>query len=96
MEHFLSDLGSAVLQSDDFFYLISSAGFIKSACLTLLCINRRFEPSHRAYYNQVMGLKKLPDSFLSYFENFLKPDPEITMERKFSLAQLIAREIVAL
>ena len=96
MEHFLSDLGSAVFQKDDFFYLTSSAGFIKSACLTLLCINRRFEPSHRAYYKQVIELKKLPDSFKSYFETFLRQDTAITMERKLSLAQLIAREIVAL
>ena len=96
MEHFLNDLGAALIQRDDFFYLISAAGFIKTACLTLFSINRRFEPSHRAYYKQVMELKELPDSFRSYFETFLRPDPEITMERKFSLAQLMAKGIVSL
>jgi hypothetical protein len=96
MEHFLSDLGAAFIRGDDFFYLISSAGFIKSACLALFCINRCFEPSHRAYYKQVLKLKKIPDSFRGYFETFLRQDPEITMERKFSLAQLIAREIFSL
>ena len=96
MEHFLSDLGAAMIQRDDFFYLISSAGFIKSACLALFCINRRFEPSHRAYYNHVLELKELPDSFRAYFESFLRTDPESTMERKFSMAQYIARGIVAL
>ena len=96
MEHFLSDLGAAMMRGDDFFYLISAAGFIKNACLVLFCINRRFEPSHRAYYKQVLELKKLPDSFRSYFETFLSPDPEMTMERKYSLAQLIARGIVSL
>jgi hypothetical protein len=96
MEHFLSDLGAALIQDDDFFYLISAAGFIKTACLTLFCINRCFEPSHRAYYNQVLRLKELPDSFHSNFETFIKTDPEITMERKFSLAQIILRGIVAL
>jgi len=96
MVHFLSDLGAALMQGDDFFYLISAAGFIKSACLTLFCINRRFEPSHRAYYKQVLKLKALPDSFPAYFESFLKPDPEITMERKHSLAQLICRGIMSL
>ena len=35
MEHFLSDLGAAFMREDDFFYLISAAGFIKNACLTL-------------------------------------------------------------
>ena len=96
MEHFLSDLGAATMRKDDFFYLISAAGFIKNACLTLFCINRRFEPSHRAYYRQVLELKVLPDSFRSYFETFLSPDPEMTMERKYSLAQLIARGIATL
>jgi len=96
MEHFLGDLGAANMMRDDFFYLTSAAGFIKNACLALFCINRRFEPSHRAYYKQVLELSTLPDSFRSYFESFLSPDPEMTMERKYSLAQLIARGIVSL
>ena len=96
MEHFLSDLGAAVMQEDDFFYLISAAGFIKNACLTLFCINRHFEPSHKAYYKQVLEMKELPDSFPAYFETFLRSECETTMERKFSLAQLMAKGIVAL
>ena len=96
MIHFLSDLGAALMQGDDFFYLTSAAGFIKSACITLFCINRRFEPSHRAYYKQVLELKELPASFPAYFETFLRPDPETTMERKHSLAQLITRGIISL
>lgn len=96
MEHFLGDLGAALIQEDDFFYLISAAGFIKNACLTLFCINRRFEPSHRAYNRQVLELKKLPDSFPAYFDTFLRSDPDLTMERKYNLAQLIARGIVIL
>jgi hypothetical protein len=96
MEHFLSDLGAALMQGDDFFYLISAAGFIKNACLTLFCINRHFEPSHRAYYKQVLELKELPDSFRACLESFLRSDSELTLERKFSLAQNIARGIVSL
>jgi hypothetical protein len=96
MEHFLCDLGAALMQEDDFFYLISSVGFIKHACLTLFCINRCFEPSHRAYYKQVLELKELPDSFHACFESFLRIDPEITRERKFSLAQLMAKGIIGL
>jgi hypothetical protein len=96
MEHFLSDLGAAVIRGDDFYSLITAAGFIKSACLTLFCVNRCFEPSHRGYYRQVLNLRVLPESFKGMFENFLQWDPGITMERKFSLAQLIARGIVGL
>jgi hypothetical protein len=96
MEHFLSDLGAAAMQKDEFNYLISAAGFIKNACLTLFCINRRFEPSHRAYYTQVMELPILPESFNGEFETFLRQESGVDMERKFALAQLIARGIVGL
>ena len=96
MDHFLSDLGAALLQEDDFNYLISAAGFIKSACLTLFCVNKQFEPSHRAYYKQVLELKELPDSFRAYFETFLRTDSDTSMERKFSLAQRMAKGIIAL
>jgi hypothetical protein len=96
MEHFLSDLGAALYQGDDFHYLIASAGFIKTACLTLFCINQRFEPSHRGYYKQVLKLPVLPESFPAQLETFLSDDAESTQERKYSLAQLIARGIIAL
>jgi hypothetical protein len=96
MEHYVSDLGAALIQGDNFHYLISSAGFIKSACLTLFCINRRFEPSHRAYGRQVRSLGILPESFLAQFEAFLSNAGDLTMERKYSLAQLMARGIIAL
>lgn len=96
MEHFLSDLGAAFFQGDEFHYLIASAGFIKTACLTLFCVNRRFEPSHRAYYNQVKGLPVLPEQFISAFESFLSNGPDMTMERRFNLGMMIARGIVTL
>jgi len=96
MEHFLSDLGAAFFQGDEFHYLIASAGFIKTACLTLFCINRHFEPSHRAYYKQVVELPVQPVSFQAELDNFLESEPEISMERRFNLAKLIAKGIVAL
>lgn len=96
MEHFLSDLGAAFFQGDAFHYLIASAGFIKAACLTLFCANQRFEPSHRAYYKQARELPLLPETFSAEFENFLGDEPEMSMERRFTLATLIARGILAL
>jgi hypothetical protein len=96
MEHFLGDLGAALFQGDDFHYLISSAGFIKNACLTLFSINRRFEPSHRGYYNQVRELPVLPESFAAELETFLRNTPEVNPQRKYSLAQVMARKIVSL
>jgi hypothetical protein len=96
MEHFLNDLGAAYLQNDEFHYLLASAGFIKEACLTLFCVNRCFEPSHRAYYRQVLKLPRLPGSFPAELENFVCQGPDMTMERRYSLAQVIARGIVDL
>jgi hypothetical protein len=95
MEHFLSDLGAACFQGDKFHYLIASAGFIKTACLTLFCINKRFEPSHRAYYKQVCELPVLPASFSAEFQTFLSISPS-DFESRFSLAKLIAQKIVML
>jgi hypothetical protein len=96
MEHFLSDLGAASFQGDEFHYLVASAGFIKAACLSLFCANRRFEPSHRAYYKQVMELPLLPEKFPAALENFLEEGPGASMERRFSIAKLIAKGIVIL
>ncbi|MDR2662935.1 MAG: DUF4037 domain-containing protein [Treponema sp.] len=96
MEHYLSDLGAALINNDEFHYLISSALFIKSACLALFCINRRFEPSHKAYYRQVVELPALPESFAAELETFLRESGELTLERKYKIAQLIARDIIAL
>ena len=94
MEHFLLDLGAASFQKDNFHYLISSSGFIKYACLTLFCINRCFEPSHRAYYKQALELPVQPDSFKADIDTFL--GNELDMDRRFTLARLIARSIVTL
>jgi hypothetical protein len=94
MEHFLSDLGAASFQGDEFHYLLASAGFIKTACLSLFCANRRFEPSHRAYYKQVLELPLLPEKFPAALENFLDEGPGASMERRFSIAKLIAKGIV--
>lgn len=97
MEHFLNDLGAALYQGDDFFSLISAAGFIKHACLTLFCINHRFEPSHRSYGDQVLALPELPESFAAQLEIFLS-DKEggASAERRYALAKLIARGVISL
>jgi len=96
MEHFLADLGAASFQGDEFHYLVASAGFIKTACLALFCANRRFEPSHRAYYRQVIELPQLPERFSAQLENFFSGGPGASMDRRFSLAKLIARGVVGL
>jgi hypothetical protein len=96
MEHFLSDLGAACFQGDKFHYLIASAGFIKAACLTLFCINKRFEPSHRAYFKQVCELPVLPPKFSAEFQAFLESNTAAELDSRFYIAKLIAQKIVVL
>ena len=96
MEHFLSDLGASCFQGDKFHYLIASAGFIKTACLTLFCINKRFEPSHRAYFKQVCELPVLPESFSGEFQTFLEDNSAADLDTRFYIAKLIAQKIVLL
>ncbi|MDR0403256.1 MAG: DUF4037 domain-containing protein [Treponema sp.] len=96
MEHLLSDLGAALMNNDNFHYFVSSALFIKTACLVLFCVNRCFEPSHRGYSKKVLELPVLPESYRAQFETFIREDADMTMERKYSLAQLIAKGIIGL
>ncbi len=96
MEHYLADLGASLIQEDTFNNLISSSNFIKFACSALFMENGCFEPSHRAYYSQVLALKTLPDDFAGRFESFLRPDSELPPERKYELAKLITRSILSL
>jgi hypothetical protein len=96
MEHLLSDLGAALINNDSFHYLVSSALFIKTACLVLFCVNHCFEPSHRGYSKKVLDLSVLPESYKAQFETFIRESAELTMERKYSLAQLIAKGIIGL
>jgi hypothetical protein len=43
-----------------------------------------------------LELPCLPGSFPAELENFVRHGPEMTMERRYSLAQVIARRIVDL
>lgn len=94
MEHYLGDLIAAVVREDVLFYLISSAGFIKSFLSLLFVLNRRFEPSGRMLYEMVWELPELPENFKGRFESFLRDDPEFPASRKRELAELMAKSVV--
>jgi hypothetical protein len=96
MDHFLADLGAAIVREDQFHYLVSSASFIKFACSALFMENGEYEPSHRAFFSRVGELTTLPDDFSGRFESFLRPDSELPPARKYEIAKLIAKSIVML
>ncbi len=96
MEHYLGDLSAAVVRDDRLFFVISSAGFIRSVCSTLFAVNKRFEPSARSLARAVLELPVLPEPFEGRFDSFLRDDADLTWERKREIAELIARSILAL
>jgi hypothetical protein len=96
MEHYLTDFGAAFIQDDAFNYFVSGAGFIKLACMTLFAVNRRFEPSHRAYQKQVLELPVLPANFNALFDTFLRTGSGATPEQRYAQARAIAKGIVTL
>ena len=96
MEHYLSDLISAVMRDDQLFYLISSAGFIKSFLSLLFVINHCFEPSGRKLYEMVWKLPELPENFKGRFESFLRDDAVFPPSRKMEIAELLARSVVGM
>ncbi|MFP4374857.1 MAG: hypothetical protein ACLFPO_11040 [Spirochaetaceae bacterium] len=96
MEHYLGDLAAAVMREDDLFCLISSAGFVRSACSVLFAINHRFEPSGRLLYKQTCNLPVLPESFRGRFESLVRSSQALPPSRRAEVAELLAKSIVAL
>ena len=96
MEHYLIDLNTAAMMEDTLFFLISSAGFIKSFTSLLYVLNRKFEPSGRLLYNKLKELKVLPEGFKGRFESFVNEDPEFPPSRKREVAELLARSIIVM
>ena len=96
MEHFLSDLGAAVLMEDAYFYLISMTGFLRYASAAIFMINHRFEPSHRNIVEQLRHLSILPEDFWGRWESLCSADGEYSPSTKFQIAQRIALSIFGL
>ncbi len=96
MEHMLSDLGAAAQSDDEYFFDISSAGFIRYAAAVLFMINKKFEPSHRSVTSLLSTLKKTPEDFSGRWDSLVRYDPGISKAQRFEVAQLIARSILAM
>jgi hypothetical protein len=93
-EHFLADLGSAAIQDDPLFYILSLSGFLRAICSFLFSLNHRFEPSGRQLQEQVLKLPVLPESFRGRFDSLLREDPEFGPARKHEVAELLTRSIL--
>ncbi|MCK5672011.1 MAG: hypothetical protein KAH95_01470 [Spirochaetales bacterium] len=96
MEHYLVDLSSASLNSDNLFYIVSLSGYLKYLCSFLFVINRKFEPSRRRLADQIMELDILPENFAGRFDSLIREDTEFPPERKREVAKLLTKSLIYL
>ena len=96
VSYYLNDMRAAVFRNDNLFYLLSATGFMRSMCSFLFALNRSFEPSGRMLYEKVKSLSKVPDEFIGRFESFLRENPEMPLERKREIAELLAKSIIVM
>ncbi len=94
MEHYLIDLQSAVMEQDEYFYLIALGGFMKTLCSLVFTINHAFEPSRRNIAGKLKKLNTLPEHFMGRFESLISRDDEMTPERKADVAELLAKTVI--
>jgi hypothetical protein len=93
MEHYLSDMGAALFSDDRFFLLLSNAGLMRYAAASIFMANRQFEPSHRDIEEKLRALPCMPEEFWIAWETLLDPDREITAQRRFELARVMANAV---
>ncbi len=96
MEHYLSDFGAASVSENQFFRLMSRAGFLRYAGASIFMFNRKFEPSHAEFESQLKELPKLPANFANLWDSIAGERSEPSEFKKFELARLLAREIFEL
>jgi len=93
LDHYLNGIGAAVYRADNLYYQISASGFCQSLCSYVFALNKCLEPTGRLLHERIGELEILPDEFLGRFESFIRPDAKLPPERKFEVAQLLAKSI---
>ncbi|GAB6275854.1 MAG: hypothetical protein SAMD01599839_03940 [Rectinema sp.] len=96
MEHYLSDFGAAAVSENQFFRLMSRAGFLRFAGASVFMFNHVFEPSHAEYESQLKTQPVLPANFASLWDSIAGERNDLSEFKKFELARLLAREIFEL
>ncbi len=94
-EHTYADLSAAAVRGDELYFSISAGRFLTAICSLLFAVNKKFEPSPRALYDEVTQLPTIPDSFPANLENFVAETP-LRMGQKRELAELMVTSVMAL
>lgn len=96
MAHALSDLKAATLRNDNYFFVTSSASFVRKLISLLFVENRLFEPSGRHCFRDVFLLNYLPENFRGRLESFLRQDGSLDVSKKAEIASLLAKSVVSM
>lgn len=96
LEHHLNDLEAASIRGDTLLFLVASGNFVRALCSMVFAVNKSFEPSLRILQQEVWNLPILPESFHARLENFLRIDPELSMQRKAEIASLLVKSLLHL
>ncbi len=94
MTNYLNDIGAASYRKDDLFFLMATSNFVKSLVCFLFAQNREFLPGGRMILSKLESLKKLPEGFKGRFENLLRWDGTLDVEKKREIAELLVRSII--
>jgi hypothetical protein len=95
-EKALADLGASVFNSDELFFLVSSARVVRAVASFLFATNRQFEPSGRMLYGRLKALPALPDGFIGELESFLRPEDHRSFEVKREICTHIVHSLATL
>lgn len=93
IEHFLGDLGAAVFKQDDFFFHVSLSGFLTFCAAALFARNHEWFPYFRKLNEHLCKLKVVPENFSRYWNDILNVS-KLSQEKRYQLAQLLAKEII--
>ncbi len=94
MINYLNDIGAAAYRGDNLFFLTATSNFVRSLICFLFAQNKEFLPGGRMIFSKLDKLKKLPEGFRGRFENLLRVDASLDMEKKREIAELLVRSII--
>jgi hypothetical protein len=95
-ERALSDLGAAAHRSDNLFFLVSSARFVRCVASFLFAVNRQFEPSDRMLGDRIGSLPILPADLPARLDTFLRPIGEVSVDARREIAELMVKSLMPL
>jgi len=96
IDHFLGDLGAAVMKNDLLYFRLSLSGFLRVIVEALFAVNHMFESGPRVFTASLGLMETLPEGFEASWGSLLREDESLPPYRKKEIADILARGIFAL